>query len=512
MLWSASDNGTTIKRYRQKSGMHIDEAKRRARSGPLMLFARRIFSVAITLLSTITIARLIAPRDYGLASMSLVIFVFAQAFREFGLTNAMMRKGHISQNEVSFLFWFNAAATIILGAVLFISASSIALFYKQPIIEQIVYVSTIGFLITGLSLQHRAVIARDLRFGSIALIDSVAQGCGFIITLALAFIRHDVWAIVIGSTAQGIIEAILVVWWSKWRPDSYKLIPEWKETIKFGANSFSFTACMFFADNSASILIGHSIGPSALGQYSRAQALYNLPNFNLVQPIAQAAMPFMARMRPYPQEYKSAYIGLVTNLCSFLFPMSVALTFCARPLIHTILGSQWDDAGSCFMMLAPSLAFYALGYSASDLFITQDRSGELRTLGLFEAFIRVGSIAIGVQIGLTATALAFTISNSVMAMRKVYVASRSGPVTLKDHFAAIIPAVPLAGGAAIGAVSVQILDRFMGFTDPALAFSQLGASMICSLIAGLLFSSSRAALLAILSLVGLGRFVRRWTA
>lgn len=489
--------------------MDIEEAKKRARSGPIMLFARRIFSVVITLLSTVTVARLIAPRDYGLASMALVIFVLAQSFREFGLTNAIMRKGHVEQNEVSFLFWFNAGATTVLSIILAVAARPISAFYKQPVVEFVVYASIIGFFISGLSLQHRAVISRDLRFGSIALIDSVSQLIGFITTLTLAFIRHDVWAIVIGGTVQSGVGSLLCVLVSKWQPDRYRTIPEWKELLKFGGNSFVFTVCMFFADNSASILIGHFIGPSPLGQYSRAQALYNLPNANLVQPIVQSAMPLMARMRPHPQEYRSAYINLVRSLCTFLFPLSIALTFSARPFVNTMLGDQWDQAGVCFMMLAPSLAFFALGYSAGDLFITQNRAAELRSLGLLEAFVRVTSIVLGVQFGLVATALAFTISNSVMAMWKVYVASRTGPVTLADHVTAATPAIPLAVGAALGAVMIQIGTGFWVVPVPVVAFTQIGAAAISALLVGLTFRSSRSALLAIISMIGLSRFVRR---
>ncbi|RYE52636.1 MAG: hypothetical protein EOP20_14650, partial [Hyphomicrobiales bacterium] len=107
------------------------------------------------------------------------------------------------------------------SSILAIAARPISVFYNQPIVEFVVYASIIGFFISGLSLQHRAVISRDLRFGSIALIDSVSQLIGFITTLTLAFIRHDVWAIVIGGTVQAVVGSLLVVLVSRWQPDRY---------------------------------------------------------------------------------------------------------------------------------------------------------------------------------------------------------------------------------------------------------------------------------------------------
>lgn len=488
--------------------MQIDEAKRRAKSGPLMLLSRRAFALVITLLSTVTVARLVAPREYGLANMALVIFVLAQAFREFGLTNAIMRKGEINQQEVSFLFWFNAGATTLLSLLLLVLAGPIAAFYKEPQVRYIVYVAAIGFFMSGLALQHRAVISRALRFGPLALIDCAAQAAGFATTLTLALIRHDVWSIVIGQLVQSVTGSVLSVLFSGWRPGRFAIIPEIRDLLKFGGNSFVFTVCMFFADNSAAILIGHFIGPSPLGQYNRAQTLYNLPNTNVVQPIVQASMPLMARLRPHPDEYRQAYLDLVRNLCTFLFPLSIALTFSGRALIETVLGGRWGQAGDCFTMLAPSLAFFALGYSAGDLFITQNRAGEMRTLGLIEAAVRVGAIALAVRYGAVVTALAFTLSNSVMALRKVYVASRTGPVTLRDHVSAASSALPLAAGAAFGALLVSAAAVYRPMPAHVLAPLQIGSAALGALVFGLCLRTSRQALLSIVSLFGLHRLFR----
>ena len=160
--------------------------------------ARRAFALGLTFVSTVTIARLVAPAEYGLANMALVVLGFAQIFRDFGLTNAVLRKGIISEEEMSFIFWFNAATTVVLALIIAASAPLAAQFYNQPIVSSVILVTLIGFTMTGLSGQHRALLGRNLEFGAIALIDSAGLAIGFIVTLILAVIYYNLWSIVIG--------------------------------------------------------------------------------------------------------------------------------------------------------------------------------------------------------------------------------------------------------------------------------------------------------------------------
>src|SRR4051794_83545 len=93
----------------------LDEARRRARKGPQKLVIGRVVLLAVTFLSTVTVARLVGPREFGLATMSLVILTFAQTFRDFGVTNAVLRKGHVTRAELTLIFWFNVAATTLIA-------------------------------------------------------------------------------------------------------------------------------------------------------------------------------------------------------------------------------------------------------------------------------------------------------------------------------------------------------------------------------------------------------------
>lgn len=484
----------------------IEEAKKRSTAGPRMLFASRMVLLLMTFVSTATVARLVAPREYGLAAMSAVILTFAQVFRDFGVTNAVLRKGHITEDELTLIFWFNLFSTTTLSLILIGLAPLAAHFYHEPIVFWTMLVSLIGFQIGGMALQHRALINRSLRFGSVAMIEISGIVVGFATTLVLALIRHDVWAIVIGNVAQSVTGAALSIGLSRWRPGAPRHIRDLRDLVRFGANSTVHALSILISNNIGVLLVGHAFGAALVGQYNRAQNLFAVPNTNLIQPITQTTMPLLTRLRAVPEEYRTAYLGLVRRLCVFLMPLSVTLAFISVPLVRVLLGERWHMAGSVLAVLAPALAFMGIAYAVSDVMITQNRSSEMRNLGILELFVRVGSIVVGVQFGLVQTALGFTVSTIVVTFVRVIVAGRKGPVTARDQINAAVAGLPAAAASAAACgllYAVRLADGL-----PALLGTGV-AGVVGAFLGGLLTGPSRQAMLELLESFGGARMVRR---
>jgi PST family polysaccharide transporter len=474
--------------------MEIEEAKRRSKRGPIMLLFRRIFAVGITFISTVTVARLLSPKDYGVANMSFIMLNFAQIFQDFGLTNAVLRKGSISQQEMSIIFWFNAIVTMAISILLIGFAPSISAFYNEPQLRSIMLVSIIGFAFNGLTLQHRSLMNRELNFSTIALVDVLSILIGFFVTLTLAIILRNAWAIVWGFVAQSVSVSLLILGFNRWVPSRPVWSNEVVPLLKFGANTSLYSISIFVSGNIAPILIGHFIGASALGQFSRAQVLFGLPNANLIQPITQATMPLLTHLRPFPDDYREAYIALVRKLCTFLLGAAVVLAFIALPLVQALLGAKWSEAGYVLTALSPALAVTGLGYCAGDLFVTQDRSGELRNLGLIELIVRVAAVAYGVSIGLIGAAIGFSLSTILVVWLRVYVAGSKGPVSMMDHFRAALPGLPIALGALIGCLGSSWIARALDLSA-LLQTVMIGVGAVATAaIFGLSVSSSRAAM------------------
>ncbi len=315
-----------------------------------------------------------------------------------------------------------------------------------------ILLSLAGFFLTGATLQHRALLSRDLRFTELAIIDSAAISLQFALTMVLAISGYGVWAIVIGTVSNALVNSVLCLALARWKPGPPRMIDEAKAVFAFGANTSIYSLSSFVSTHIMAILIGRNASVFDLGQYNRANAILALPLNNLVEPLAQVALPVLARLRPYPDAYRKAYLQFLTRLNLVVVPASVFLLGAARPLVSAALGQNWREAGELLMLLAPVVGALGYGYAVSDLFITQNRSRELRMVGL----ARSGPAGIG---GLSSAFSSACMSRrcpmrraTVLAVGiRVFVAGRSGPGDRpRDHLATAIPALPVCAGCLAG--------------------------------------------------------------
>jgi PST family polysaccharide transporter len=448
------------------------------------VLSRRIFAVLVSVANTAVLPHLMSPRAYGLAAMSTVLLSLADMFKDFGLTTALMRKGEIHQEEVNFLFWFNFCTTAVLTLVLAISAPFAGMFFHEPVVTFVILVSLIGFAASGLSLQHRGLIARDLRFSQLALIDSVVLFVQFVVTLVTALIRHDVWSIVFGTVISTVVGSVLTIVASGWRPRRPQIIAEAREILRFGANTSVYSFSIFVSNNITSVLFGRLLGTVVLGQFNRANAVLQIPLRNVVVPVAQATMPVLGRLRPYPEAYKDTYLAFVTRLNMVVMPVSVVMLVCARVAVAAVWGPRWDIAGDLIQCMFPIAFTYAYGYGMGDLFVTQNRARELRKLGIFEMVLRIAALAGGVMINAHWAALAYGWSTFIVIIVRVLVAGRSGPVTVRHHLATAIPAMPLNIGAAVGCLAGLWLSRHYGLAVVPAAIVPVTLGCVLAAVAG----------------------------
>ena len=168
--------------------------------------------------SVVVLARLLAPRDYGLLAMVLVVVGIGEIFRDFGLTNAVLRAPTLTQAEQRGLFWVSTAIGLGLTAVVFAAAPLVAAVFGQPPLTAMTRVLSSTFLINGLSAQYRADLIRRLRFGRVALADVAGQAVGLGVAIALAAGGAGRFALVAQQLVQLTVVLVLVAVFAGWLP------------------------------------------------------------------------------------------------------------------------------------------------------------------------------------------------------------------------------------------------------------------------------------------------------
>ncbi|RLB66002.1 MAG: lipopolysaccharide biosynthesis protein, partial [Deltaproteobacteria bacterium] len=195
-----------------------DMARKSVRGGLATLSTQGV-QFALTIGSTAVLARLLTPADYGLIGMVTVVVNFAQMFKNVGLSMATVQKSDISNNQISTLFWINLLISVILGFCILAGAPLVALFYGKPELTAVTAVLSLSFVLSGMTIQHRALLQRHMQFGSLATIQIVGLAISIAVTIVLACIGWRYWALVGGAIVLALAETLLTFFFCRWIPE-----------------------------------------------------------------------------------------------------------------------------------------------------------------------------------------------------------------------------------------------------------------------------------------------------
>lgn len=409
----------------------------------------------LSMVSTVVLARLLSPADYGLIGMVTVVVNFAVMFKDAGLSMATVQKEDISHEQISTLFWINVLISAGLGLCVLASSPLVAWFYGKPELSAVTAVLSISFILSGLTIQHQALQRRHMHFATLAGIQITAQVITIIVTIFLACVGWRYWALVGGTLAQALANSLLTFLFCPWIPGRMKRGTGVREMLKFGGNITGFNFVNYFSRNADNILIGKFIGANALGLYSRAYNLFMMPISQIRAPLDQVAMPVLSTLRNEPERYAKYYQRILDILASLTMPLTIYCAVEADFLIRVLLGPQWLGAVGVFRILAIAGMIQAIAGTRGMVLLSCGFSKRYFYLGIFYGVFCVASFVIGLPFGIIGVATAYTIFNYIALLPSLYYCFYNTPVKVSLFLKTIIPALGISGVAALVVILIK---------------------------------------------------------
>jgi PST family polysaccharide transporter len=412
----------------------------------------------IGLLATMVMARLLTPRDYGLIGMVTVVTGFLTIFKDIGLSRATIQRAVLTHDEASSLFWINGAVGVAIALLTAAIAPVIARFYGEPRLTNITIALACGFLVSGFSVQHLALLRRRMRFGILAANDVFSVTLASIVGITMAYEQMSYWAIV-GNQLTFTISGALLAWTvCRWRPSLPKRSTPVREMLAFGGNITGFTVLNYFSRNTDDLLIGRFWGSQQLGLYAKAYQLLLFPLNQINLPVGGVAVPTLSRLVDEPERYRAAFARTLDKIVLITMPLVVFLMVTSDWLIAVVLGAQWVGAARIFMWLAIAGFVQPIGYTTGWLFTSQNRTGELLRWGVMSSFLAVGSIAAGVHWGAEGVAKSYGLTSALITTPlNLWWVGRRGPVRTLDFYKT---SAPFAVSAIIAGIAVYAFHYF----------------------------------------------------
>lgn len=409
------------------------DSKSRAATNILITGGSQAWKVFAGFVLTVFATRNLAPSDFGILAMSATAATFLGLIKDLGVGQAIIQRTEITKGQIDALFWLSVLASAASALALALSAYPISLFYGDPRLQHLSVAIAGLSLIAGLPTVPAALLAKESRFKTLAVLDVAATTASVVAGVAAVVILRNYWALYLSTLVLTLVSTTGIWVCSGYRPGYPHLDSETRHMAKFGLQVSGFNLVNYFSRNADNILIGKFRGGEELGLYDRAYKLLLFPIIQLHTPIGQVIVPLLSRLRFDKEKYLSAYDDVLSMVMLACQPGIVFAIFLAEPLFRIVLGEHWVGAAPIFSWLGLAGLIQVATATAAWLFLSQGRGQEYFRLGVWTALINVTSFVVGLPWGGLGIAISYALVNCAIVL-PLYAISigRNGPVTIRS--------------------------------------------------------------------------------
>lgn len=401
----------------------MSELKRSIARGAAWNVLLKLLERSIGLLSTLLLARLLVPADFGLMAMAMTVVAALELLGAYSFDMALVQNQKAGRSHYD-TAWTLGVLIAMAKAILMVAlAFPAAAFYEEPRLAWVMLALAASTAYQGFENIGIVAFQKELRFDREFKLALIRRLSGFTATVISAWLLESYWAMVIGISVTRLVSL-----WLTYRMHPYR--PHWDLSRTRDLFGYSKWLLMnnvlgFFNNRGIDLIIGRTHGPAALGLYTVSYEFASMPTTELVHPIQRAVFPGYARLADSRAELRSTFIQVIGVLALVTLPVALFLGALAEPFVRAVLGSKWMDAVPLLQALAVFGVLRAMDGPASSIYLALGKPRymfnlqalQLLVCFLFLAWLLPAHGVIGAAWALIAGAAASIAANYMLVLR-----------------------------------------------------------------------------------------------
>ena len=293
--------------------------------------------------STLAVVRLLSPSDFGLMGMATAYLGLVTLLTEFGIGAAIIVLRDLTDEQIAQL---NTTA-ILLGAAGMLASIGLAIpisnFYHAPELTAIIAVMSVIFLITSFRSVPYCLLQRDLRFRTLSWVDASQALVQAAVSVSLAAMGAHYWSLVVSALAGSVIAAVLPI---KVRPVAFArpVFNAIRESILFSRRILVSRLSWYMYTNADFVVAGRVLGTTALGAYTVAWNIANLPGEKIVSVVLRVTPTFFSAVQNDKAALRKYLVTLTEAMSVVMFPAVCGFAIICPQFVALAFGSRWTAA------------------------------------------------------------------------------------------------------------------------------------------------------------------------
>lgn len=470
----------------------------RSMKGVVWTGAGQVVRQVVQVVTSIVLARLLMPDDFGLIGMALFFIGIGQLFADFGIGSAIVQARSSDDVILSSCFWLNLAIATALALAALASAPLIAAFYGRADLVPLVAALSSNLVLAGLLVVPQALLYQEMRFADIARAQVLASLAASVVAIALAWWGAGVWALVAQPIVGSIVNLLACLQARPWRPGIRYSWPRVKPLARFSFALLGANLVGYANRNTDALIVGRVLGAGPLGIYSMAMQIMLFPLQQVSSVIVRVLFPALVQIRDDLPRLRAAYLTAVGAIAFVTFPMMAGLFAVAEDFVLVVFGAQWADMVPVIRILAWVGMMQSVGTTVGTIYLSVGRPDIALRVGLVAVPVVLAGVLAGLPWGVTGVATGYAVGSFSLFYYSVKQAFRLVGLEVRSLWR-VIPRPLIAATGMIG---------FVVGTNAMLSAAAPGVRLGCAVSVGLVAYVAMSALVNREQLADLGTRIR----
>lgn len=312
----------------------------------------------VYLVTTMILARYLAPSDFGMIGVLSVFFMVADTLMDAGLGGSLIKESRISNLDCTTIFTFNIVVSCTLYVSIFILSDHVEQYFATEGLSKVVKYLCAIFVINSIGLVPRSLLIRELRFKAITYVNIASVLSAAIISVILAILSFGVFALVAYQVVSSLVRVLLSLKISGFKIGFGFSKQSLLRLLPFGLFT-TFTALIdTIYENLITFLFGKYINMQQAGFVYQAKRLEEVPSQTVAQTINIAAFPVLTKLRDDRENFAKECTNTFKTILLIILPLLFIMAAFSELIILIVFGKDWIPAAPYLSLLVIAAVFH----------------------------------------------------------------------------------------------------------------------------------------------------------
>lgn len=301
-------------------------------------------------LVNMVLARLLTPDAFGVVATITMIVSFAEIFADAGFQKYIIQhkfKDNIELNQCTDVaFWTNLSVSSLLWLIIYVFSEPLATLVGNPGLGNVVAIAALSLPMYAFSSIQMARFKRDMDFKSLFFVRMISILVPLFVTIPIAILTSSYWALIIGTLASNLANAIVLTIRSKWKPKLYYSIAQLKGMFFYSWWILLESVTTWMSSYSDTFIVSISLSAYYIGIYKTSMVTVNQIMGLIVAAASGPLFVALTRLQNKKSELVSTYNDYMTSLAFLIFPLSAGIWLYKDFITMVLLGDQWGEASN----------------------------------------------------------------------------------------------------------------------------------------------------------------------